>query len=189
MTTISAFEAKTRFEDLLERVSRGEEIVITKHQKPIARLVPEGRPAITEIRSPSTNSGVFVTKWQAVAEHGRSWTKIFRKPSKRAAVESPLESACIPSLMTTDRGRRSTGSGNSPTNIRYRYTTQPIWSWLNGRVCRWRREMRNSVAPRQNVASQSCSDDLQSYSSALPSTSISFTLNVTVRKGPGTPGI
>lgn len=50
MTTISAFEAKTRFGDLLERVSRGEEIVITKHQKPIARLIPEGRPALSEIR-------------------------------------------------------------------------------------------------------------------------------------------
>ena len=46
MITISAFEAKTRFGDLLERVSRGEEIVITKHQKPVARLVPEGRPAL-----------------------------------------------------------------------------------------------------------------------------------------------
>jgi len=50
MTTISAFEAKTRFGDLLERVSRGEEIVITKHQKPVARLVPEGRPALSEMR-------------------------------------------------------------------------------------------------------------------------------------------
>lgn len=50
MTTISAFEAKTRFGDLLERVSRGEEIVITKHQKPVARLVPEGRPALSEVR-------------------------------------------------------------------------------------------------------------------------------------------
>jgi len=50
MTTISAFEAKTRFGDLLERVSRGEEIVITKHQKPVARLIPEGRPALHEIR-------------------------------------------------------------------------------------------------------------------------------------------
>ena len=50
MTTISAFEAKTRFGDLLERVSRGEEIVITKHQKPVARLVPEGRPALREVR-------------------------------------------------------------------------------------------------------------------------------------------
>ncbi len=50
MTTVSAFEAKTRFGDLLERVSRGEEIVITKHQKPVARLVPEGRPALSEVR-------------------------------------------------------------------------------------------------------------------------------------------
>jgi prevent-host-death family protein len=50
MTTISAFEAKTRFGDLLERVSRGEEIIITKHQKPVARLVPEGRPALSEVR-------------------------------------------------------------------------------------------------------------------------------------------
>jgi prevent-host-death family protein len=50
MTTISAFEAKTRFGDLLERVSRGEEIIITNHQKPVARLVPEGRPALSEVR-------------------------------------------------------------------------------------------------------------------------------------------
>ena len=50
MTTISAFEAKTRFGDLLERVCRGEEIVITRHQKPVARLVPEGRPALSEIQ-------------------------------------------------------------------------------------------------------------------------------------------
>jgi len=50
MITISAFEAKTRFGDLLNRVSRGEEIVITKHQKPVARLIPEGRPALGEVR-------------------------------------------------------------------------------------------------------------------------------------------
>ena len=42
MTTITAFEAKTRFGDLLDRVSRGEEIVITRHDKPVARIVPEG---------------------------------------------------------------------------------------------------------------------------------------------------
>ena len=50
MTTVTAFEAKTRFGDLLETVSRGEEIVITKHQKPVARLIPEGRPALGEVR-------------------------------------------------------------------------------------------------------------------------------------------
>ncbi len=35
-----AFEAKTKFSSLLERVSRGEEITITRHDKPVARLVP-----------------------------------------------------------------------------------------------------------------------------------------------------
>ena len=44
MSTITAFEGKIRFGELLERVSNGEEIVITKHQKPVARIVPEGRP-------------------------------------------------------------------------------------------------------------------------------------------------
>ena len=50
MTTISAFEAKTRFGDLLDRVCRGEEIVITRHEKPVARLVPEGRPSLSQVR-------------------------------------------------------------------------------------------------------------------------------------------
>ncbi len=43
MASVTAFEAKTRFGKLLERVTRGEEIVITRHEKPVARIVPEGR--------------------------------------------------------------------------------------------------------------------------------------------------
>ncbi len=50
MATVTAFEAKTRFGQLLERVARGEEVVITKHDKPVARLVPEGRPDLGAIR-------------------------------------------------------------------------------------------------------------------------------------------
>jgi prevent-host-death family protein len=50
MTTITAFEAKTRFGKLLERVSRGEEIIITKHDKPVARIVPEGRANQESVR-------------------------------------------------------------------------------------------------------------------------------------------
>ena len=42
MASVTALEAKTRFGKLLERVAKGEEIVITKHEKPVARLVPEG---------------------------------------------------------------------------------------------------------------------------------------------------
>ena len=50
MSTVTALEAKTRFGELLDRVSRGEEIVITRHEKPVARIIPEGRPALTEVR-------------------------------------------------------------------------------------------------------------------------------------------
>ena len=50
MATISAFEAKTRFGHLLRRVARGEEVIITKHDKPVARLIPEGRPRLQSVR-------------------------------------------------------------------------------------------------------------------------------------------
>ena len=39
-TEIGAYEAKTHLPALLERVARGERITITKHGRPIARLVP-----------------------------------------------------------------------------------------------------------------------------------------------------
>jgi len=50
MTKVSAFEAKTRFGELLERVSKGEEVVITRHDKPVARLVPEGVQRVDDVR-------------------------------------------------------------------------------------------------------------------------------------------
>jgi prevent-host-death family protein len=37
---IGAFEAKNTLGALLDRVEHGEEIVITRHGKPVARLVP-----------------------------------------------------------------------------------------------------------------------------------------------------
>jgi prevent-host-death family protein len=40
METIGSFEAKTHLAQLLDRVARGEEFTITKHGKPVARLVP-----------------------------------------------------------------------------------------------------------------------------------------------------
>ncbi len=42
--TVGSYEAKTHLADLLDRVQRGEQIVITRHGKPIARLVPEAKP-------------------------------------------------------------------------------------------------------------------------------------------------
>ena len=44
MNEIGAFEAKNTLGALLDRVEQGEEIVITRHGRPVARLVPnEGR--------------------------------------------------------------------------------------------------------------------------------------------------
>jgi prevent-host-death family protein len=50
MATVPAFEAKTKFGELLDRVLGGEEIVITRHEKPVARLIPEGGRNLAEIR-------------------------------------------------------------------------------------------------------------------------------------------
>ena len=40
MLVIGAFEAKNKLGTLLDRVQQGEEIIITRHGKPVARLVP-----------------------------------------------------------------------------------------------------------------------------------------------------
>jgi len=42
MITVGAFEAKTTLSALLDRVAGGEEVLITKHGRAIARLVPAG---------------------------------------------------------------------------------------------------------------------------------------------------
>jgi prevent-host-death family protein len=38
--SVGAFEAKTHLSALLERVEKGESITITRHGRPVARLVP-----------------------------------------------------------------------------------------------------------------------------------------------------
>ena len=40
METVGANEAKTHLPSLLDRVARGESLTITRHGKPVARLVP-----------------------------------------------------------------------------------------------------------------------------------------------------
>jgi prevent-host-death family protein len=50
MAKVTAFEAKTRFGELLERVAKGEEVVITRHDKPVARLIPEGATRLDDVR-------------------------------------------------------------------------------------------------------------------------------------------
>lgn len=59
MEKIGAFEAKNTLGALLDRVQQGEEIIITRHGKPVARLVPntgridrsQAKAAVARIRA------------------------------------------------------------------------------------------------------------------------------------------
>jgi len=78
MVKIGAFEAKTHFSNLLDRVANGEEITITKHGKAIARLVgaeatgdvtPENAfKKLKELRRSNTLGGV---SWKQLRDEGR----------------------------------------------------------------------------------------------------------------------
>ena len=40
MESIGLFEAKTHLSELVARAEQGEEVIITRHNKPVAKLVP-----------------------------------------------------------------------------------------------------------------------------------------------------
>ena len=48
---VGAYQAKTHLSELLEKVEAGEEIVITKHGTPVAKLVPVKKEASAEQRA------------------------------------------------------------------------------------------------------------------------------------------
>ncbi len=74
MKEIGAFDAKNTFEALLDRVERGEEIIITRHGKPVARLVPnrdridrsQARATIQRIRDRALRLHPVKFDWEAV---------------------------------------------------------------------------------------------------------------------------
>jgi prevent-host-death family protein len=81
--SVGAYDAKTRLSELLDRVEKGEQIVITRHGRPVARLVPEGGHdvgdalaalnRITARRSAMATRGVRVTQAdiRSMREEGR----------------------------------------------------------------------------------------------------------------------
>lgn len=71
---IGAFEAKNTLGSLLDRVENGEEIVITRHGKPVARLVPnnvrigreQAQAALDRIRERARRLGSGKFDWEEV---------------------------------------------------------------------------------------------------------------------------
>jgi prevent-host-death family protein len=49
MKAIGVYEAKTHLPKLLDRVSRGERFLITKHGQPVAQLVPAPPQAVPDL--------------------------------------------------------------------------------------------------------------------------------------------
>jgi prevent-host-death family protein len=78
MLTVGAFEAKTHLSALLDRVAAGEEVVITKHGKPVARLVAaryidreranQAFQKLKELRKTTTLGGL---SWKELRDEGR----------------------------------------------------------------------------------------------------------------------
>ena len=60
MKTVSARQANHEFSDLLSRVERGEEILITKRSKPVAVLSPYRPPLMTGERKKAIQHAIDV---------------------------------------------------------------------------------------------------------------------------------
>ena len=59
MPEVGAYEAKTHLSQLLERTQKGEHFVITKHGRPVAKLVPVSRTDGDAVRRTITNIRSF----------------------------------------------------------------------------------------------------------------------------------
>jgi prevent-host-death family protein len=58
MGEVGAFEAKNRLGALLDQVERGEEIVITRRGKPVAKLVP-AEPGFDRVKARQAIAGLL----------------------------------------------------------------------------------------------------------------------------------
>ncbi len=76
--SMGAFEAKNRFSELIERVGHGAEVIITKHDRPVAKLVPvsasldaERQRATIELRALSKRYSLKGLSLRKLVEEGR----------------------------------------------------------------------------------------------------------------------
>jgi prevent-host-death family protein len=71
---VGAFEAKNKLSALMDRVERGEEIVITRHGRPVAKLVPtsagidrsQAQAALQRMRDRAAQAGLGAFDWETL---------------------------------------------------------------------------------------------------------------------------
>jgi prevent-host-death family protein len=78
MIIVGAFEAKTHLSALLDKVVAGEEVVITKHGKPVARLVGAREidrarimEAFEKLKALRKGTALGGISWKALRDEGR----------------------------------------------------------------------------------------------------------------------
>jgi len=78
MITVGTFEAKTHFSSLIDKVESGEEILITKHGHPVAKLIPASniskenvKQAIQQIKAFSKKHKLGGLDWKKLRDEGR----------------------------------------------------------------------------------------------------------------------
>jgi antitoxin (DNA-binding transcriptional repressor) of toxin-antitoxin stability system len=67
MTTVGSYQAKTHLPELIERVSRGEKILITRRGKPVALLTQPPHQPDRDVRQ------VVKACWRSEIGSARSW--------------------------------------------------------------------------------------------------------------------
>ena len=78
MERIGIYDARSKLSELIERVQSGEEVVLTKHGLPVARLVPEKRrrkrsraAAVARIRALARKLDIRDVDIRKLIEEGR----------------------------------------------------------------------------------------------------------------------
>ena len=78
MIKIGAFEARTHLSSLLDRVAKGEDVLITRRGVPVARLIParqaqraETESAINELRALRAGMKLRRLDWKELRDEGR----------------------------------------------------------------------------------------------------------------------
>lgn len=78
MSTVGAFDAKTHFSELLKEVEQGGVVIITKHGRPVAKLLPvksrskeDIHLAIQEILGFSQSHTLGDLDWKELRDEGR----------------------------------------------------------------------------------------------------------------------
>jgi len=77
--TIGLFEAKTHLSELVARAEQGDEVIITRHNRPVARIVPfvaataapAARRAALKALLQSASQRKLGMDWKALRDEGR----------------------------------------------------------------------------------------------------------------------